>query len=228
MTELKPTLSATSSCNFLSYNENRSSFSISPIIPSLFYRNSNLNSPQPSSGSKLLVKRKNLLEMMGYPTGKPSICKSISPDIESKSKKISLTDFMGSRKSKFLKQSGFIDIDEICLKLRHKKMLETSGKNQNNAELKKGKTLNKSIERNQNANLMNTKQTMVKEKIDSGIKMTRIQNCEDIIKMCDEMHSHAKTQRAPSCLENRAPKRNMKKRLSQIERNSIIREVYKL
>lgn len=227
MTELKPTLSATSSCNFLSYSENRSSFSISPIIPSLFYRNSDLVSPQPSSNSKLLTKRKNLLEMMGYPIAKPSICKSISPDIDLKSKKISLTDFMGSRKSNFLKQSGFIDIDELCLKLRHKKMLETSGKNQN-PDLKKEKTRNMSIERNQNANLINSKQAIVKEKIDSGPKLTRIKHCEDIIKMCNEMNSHAKTQRAPSCLENRVPKRNAKKRLSHVERNSIIKEIYKL
>ena len=224
MTELKPTLSATSSCNFLSYSENRSSFSISPIIPSLFYRNSDLVSPQPSSNSKLLTKRKNLLEMMGY----PSFCKSISPDIGSKSKKISLTDFMGNRKSSFLKQSGFIDIDKQYLKLELKKILESCAKFNKNSETKIGKGRNKSIEKNQNSNLMNSKGALNKGKSCLGLKLKRIQHCEDLIRMCNEMHPHTKSHRALSLYEKQVPKRNMKKRLSQFEKNSIINEIYKL
>ena len=224
MTELKSTINATSSRKFLSFSEYCSSLPISPIIPSLFHSNPDLNSPQPTSKSKLLTKRKDLLEMMGY----PSICKSISPEIRSKSKKISLTDFMGNRKSSFLKQSGFIDIDKQYLKLELKKILESYAKLNKNPEPKRGKVKNKSIERNQNSNLTNSKQVSSNVKICLGIKLKRIQHCEDLIKMCNEMRPQTKSHRALSLYENQVPKRNMKKRLSQFEKNSIINEIYKL
>jgi hypothetical protein len=224
---MNPLIERFNQTNLLMLSQKRQSFSISPPIPGQLYQISEAGSPILSSETRMFTKRKNLLEMMGFPRNDRNIVKSLSPETKNKSQKISLTDFMGSRRQSFLKKSGFSDIHEHCLKLKHQKIL--SSKPGSNIDLKQVKQRNPSLEKLSNEKDGKSQKNYLNgECRDLNLKLKRVKQLEDIIKKCNEIHASTKIHRAPSINDATVPKRTNKKRLSHIEKKTILNEIYKL